>query len=459
MKKTGKGILVLAVFILLCSNSYDTRADDETTTQLRDTLKRKATSYALICYRPDASLTAGSTHADWRQYVAELTREIDAAASLRRAREGLKKLSEKLDNKVILECAKRNFSYLSEDDLRWFQIFDEYGQEIDNFTEGFIPYKETILNSHLIMVGNHHGFSTQGDILFGLTDFIEQQKKNQAGLLVEMREESLKELKNIILRTLSFPIKDTEAASQEVGKILLDDIRKKNQSAARLFEMMHLPRIKTWTKYYLQFPNIPMQAVDQRPDVDSTAPALTAPSLQEFLQSSGQKKRWVAHYGNRHVLRLLTSEIYQIEKELKVDGEPVRIFVISQGFGLMNQHLRHISELGSKTQFIQALSNKFAFPDPPIALDPAHKRVYKNWDQRIQKYNSFRKQGHTKPIFVNLLQALVDHKKDGRLKFAGGAAIADLLVIPPSDEPDNAPFDFEKDAGYQYLTEFIESIN
>lgn len=455
-----KGILTLAVFILLCGNSYDIRADNDTTTQLRDTLKRKAITYALICYRPGASLAAGSTHADWRQYVAELMEEIDSFkpksnAELRRAREELKKLSEKLDNKVILECAKRNFSYLSEDDLRWFQIFDEYGQEIDNFTEGFIPYKETILNSHFIMVGNHHGFSTQGDILFGLTDFIDQQKKNQAGLLVEMKEESLKELKNIILRTLSFPIKDTETASQEVARILLDDIRKKNQSAARLFEMIHLPRIKIWTKYYLQFPNIPMQAVDQRPDVDSTAPALTAPSLQEFLQSSGQKKRWVAHYGNRHVLRLLTSEIYQIEKELKVDGEPVRIFVISQGFGLMNQHLRHISELGSKTQFIQALSNKFAFPDPPIALDPAHKRVYKNWDQRIQKYNSFRKQVHTKPIFVNLLQALVDHKKDGRLPEE--TAIADLLVIPPSDEPDNAPFDFEKDAGYQYLAEFIGS--
>ncbi len=453
-----KGILRLLIFILVCGNSYNTRADNNTTTQLRDTLKRKAITYALICYRPDTSLAAGSTHADWRQYVDELTKQIDAASSLWRAREELKKLSEKLNNKVILECAKRNFSYLSEDDLQWFQIFDEYGEEIKNFTEGFIPYKEALLNSHLIMVGNHHAFSTQGDILFGLTDFIEQQKKSQAALLVEMRGESLSELKNIISQAVSFPVEDTEAASQEVAQILLDDVRSKNQTAARLFEMMHLPRIKIWTKYYLQFPKIPMQTVDQRPDVDSTAPALTAPSLRELLQSSQQKMRWVAYYGNHHVLRLSTSEIYQIEKELKVPNEsgdePVRIFVISQGFGLMNQTLKHVSELGSKPSFIQILSNKFAFPDPPLALDPAHRRVYKNWDQRIEKYNSFRKRDHRKPIFVNLLQA----KRDGRLKFHGDTAIADLLVIPPPDEPANTPFDFEKDAGYQYLAEFIESI-
>jgi hypothetical protein len=393
--------------------------------------------------------------------VNELTKEIDSfkpqsntASEFRRAHNGLKKLSEKLDNKVVLECAIRNFSYLSEDDLRWFQIFDGYGEEIDNFSEGFIPYKEAILDSHLIMVGNHHAFSTQGDILFGLTDFIERQKTSQAGILVEMRKESLEGFKNIISKTISFPVKDTEAASQEVAQVLLDDIRKKNQSAARVFEMFHLPRIKIWVKYYLQFPEIPMLSVEQRENLDSTAPALTAASLQELLQNSGQKKRWVAHYGNGHVLRFLNSEISQIEKELKVDGEPARIFVISQGFGLMNQSLETASRLGSKAQFIQTLSNKFAFPDPP--LDPAQKRVYKNWEQRIQKYNSFRKHGHAKPIFVNLLQA----SRDGRLKFQPGikrdGAIADLMVIPPSDGP--SPFDFEKDAGYQYLAEFIEGI-
>lgn len=196
-----------------------------------------------------------------------------------------------------------------------------------------------------------------------------------------------------------------------------------------------------------------MLSIEQRKDLDSRDPAFTTLSLHQLLQSFEQKKRWLAYYGNSHVLRFLNSEIYQIEKELRVDGEPVRIFVISQGFGLMNLLAQHAVEFGSKVNLIQTLADKFAFPNPPLALDPTQTHAYNNWDQRIEKYNSLRNV-HLKPIFVNLLQA----KRDGRLKFHADTAPADLLVIPPSDDPTNTPFDFEKDAGYQYLAQFIDKI-
>src|SRR3989344_5719247 len=126
-------------------------------------LHSRAKTYAHICYRDEASLEEGSTLSERQQYYIELMKEISTQAQTDYSEQDLERLKkdflswkQRLSTQKILQCAERNFKFISKMDEAWFRIFDHYGIEAQAFEQGIYPMLNNLLASNVIAVGNNH---------------------------------------------------------------------------------------------------------------------------------------------------------------------------------------------------------------------------------------------------------------------------------------------------------------
>lgn len=465
--------MVLCLFLIACPSKQEI---DLTVSNGISTLQSRAIYYAYICYRPNASLTEGAHAADLEAYYQEILSEIESVNASYSSKEELltlektlRSLDEKYSMESILDCAKRNFSYLSEDKKKWFEIFDKYGEgefgSFQEFQEAInTPHKEidpllsALFERQLIIIGNTHPEIEHGKILYELTEFFKNTRYRVGSLFTEHLigdnfSKTLSETRAKLLDGRLHFRQDKTPHDISEG-VLQDALLRSSKGDLVLFKQNYIleyPRMYHHLKYQISYPNIPVLAIDRRKKDKSDLFDMASADqtiIKESFKNSDDDDKWLMYYGTGHVLRHAsqTTDTTDIEKNLNRDA-----FVIDQqGMTSTNNLITKIYEAGfPKIARDGILSSKFNFPNVPLLKNPTYplERAF-TWVRLIQQYQAFKIQNQ-KHRYINLVKA----DKDGALSFNDNIPPVDLLIIGPSEL--SGPFDYDKDSAYQTLKNLL----
>lgn len=457
-KPTPLFIAVLALFLSGCPQRQEI---DSLILKDIANLKSKALLYAFICY-PKGELEKGASKKELQTYSDQLISEIDqmntswsSQEELQSIQSQIQSFKNKYSKETILFCARRNFSYTSETDKKWFEVFDRYGQEVDSFERGIEPFKKIIFERDTIIIGNTHSEIKHGNILFELTDYFKKNNRAVEGLITESLigspfNESLSKIRDLLLKgDRSFMgglIPDAYAQSTALD-YLAQVSRGETEAAQKKLIFLELPRWITDIKYRVIYPTVNMIGIDRRKEDKSDLNLLASIDillLRTHLQKSLPGNAWLIFYGTSHILRFPGTVTSQIESELDI-----RAFVIDQALESFNTEIKKAKELGLiNSAKGLALILKFAFPYSENQKDSENKSFA--WLRRIERYQTLQRH-HVKPIFVNLFDA----KEKRALSFNENINPADLVIMAPSDKEWGMPFKYENDGAYQFLGDLL----
>src|SRR3989338_9020783 len=268
----NKVIFLLCILFLGC-HTQDRVSIDAEIKRGKEIIKRRAHFYAHICYRENASLEKGASFEERRVYAKELSAQIEKASQTDYSDADLARLKKELEEKnltytpeTILSCAKRNFSYLSPPEKKWFEVFNEYGVEQENFVWGIAPFREDLLSSQLIMVGNNHAFGLeQSQILYDLTNYLSANHREVGGFLLESANNGIMERSlNALRRSSQGQVFQNRSEKSLWADVRADQFLKTYIGQSSFSELFYKSRVKTFFRYALEYPHIPMMSIDGR---------------------------------------------------------------------------------------------------------------------------------------------------------------------------------------------------
>ncbi|MBI3017753.1 MAG: hypothetical protein HYY62_07160, partial [Deltaproteobacteria bacterium] len=370
----NKVLFLLCILFLGC-HTQDRVSIDAEIKRGKEIIKKRAHFYAHICYRENASLEKGASFEERRVYDKELLAEIEKKSQTDYSDSDLARLKKELEEKsliytpeAILGCAKRNFSYLSPIEKKWFEIFNDYGIEQENFVWGIAPFREDLLESQLIMVGNNHAFGVeQSQILYDLTNYLHANRREVGGFLLESANNGIMERNLEALRRSSQGLVFQNHFEKNLwADVRADQFLKTYIGQSSFSELFYKSRVKTFFRYALEYPHIPMMSIDERTTKDPLLRArdtgIDLVALQNLMNVLHPSQSLLAFYGEAHAVRMGDNDTTRIEKEVKYQERKIKTFVISQGAGFLNALLRLVLDLKMKDDLLDFVTGEFSFP-------------------------------------------------------------------------------------------------
>ncbi|MBI4041024.1 MAG: hypothetical protein HY390_04050 [Deltaproteobacteria bacterium] len=405
-----------------------------------------------LCYRPEVNGIDESVDADdLETYYQELkpvhlSLLLDNAQSDSYLKKRFHSVMKRYPTEKILACAKRNFTYLTQFERAWHGVLSRFGSEGKNVFE-FVteaPQRKELnakfQRAPLILIGNNHSVESQGQLLFDFTQSMASIDMRVKGIMMEAEQGVIDSVS-----TVSKMLKEENCSLEDVQFRMGDFKRsflKKLYACEDQFKLINQAREWIYLSYHTAFPELELVSIDfceKRPSLNQV---IDVSKLKTCLASTDVREKWLAYYGESHVLKHQLNQDFALMEQAQIDP-----FTISQLASSFQEGAQVVFDDLGLISHGYYLMGVYGYPSHPTRFyleeEPLH--LYTALKFASAKFQS-RRANFDKPYFVDLVGA----RKAGLLYFLPQEELVDLLVMQP--EPIDASRSYvEEDRTFHQL--------